>query len=323
MMQAMSPELLKEKTVTVVFGGWAAECEVSKRSAAAVIAALESKGYRVQPMDLNDLALDKLSELDVVFNIVHGRGGEDGHLQALLDQANVPYTGSGVAASALAMDKILTKRVWRGMGLPTANYVTVSAKQKELPAWPYGYPLIVKAAHEGSSIGMYRVEEEAQLAQAIRQACEYDTDVLLEQWLSGREFTVAVLDGQPLPPIELKYSQSFYDYSAKYERNDTQYLCPAPISTQQTEDLQSLAVKAFEGLKCSGWGRIDVMTDDNGNFYLLEANTVPGMTDHSLVPMAAKAAGYSFEDLVEQVLLTAFTTEPEAHKREGFGDELR
>lgn len=295
--------------VAVLMGGTAAEREVSLRSGAAVLAALQAQGVDAHGIDFaggESLAQLQQGGFDRVFIALHGRGGEDGQLQGALQIIGMPYTGSGVLGSALGMDKLRCKQLWHGAGLPTPKFLHVSENSDfNAVVHELGLPLMVKPAHEGSSIGMSKVTDPAQLASAVRQAAERDDVVLVESWITGREYTVAILDGVALPAIRLETPHGFYDYEAKYQANTTRYHCPCGLSSAGEARLQKLAVDAFTLAGTSGWGRVDVMEDRNGNFWLLEVNTVPGMTDHSLVPMAAKAAGLSFETLVWQILETS------------------
>lgn len=291
--------------VAVLFGGSSAERAVSLKSGAAVLAALQAAGVDAYGIDAGpQLAEQLLNERpDRVFIALHGRGGEDGSLQGLLESLQIPYTGSGVMASAIGMDKLRTKQIWQSLGLPTPAYAMLrDGGQCAEIVERLGTPLIIKPLHEGSSIGMAKADSLQQLQDAWQGAQSYDSEALVEQWIQGAEFTVAVLDGQALPPIRLRTPHTFYDYEAKYQANDTQYLCPCGLPTEQEEQLKALSLRAFEAVGCKGWGRVDVMQDEQGNFYLLEVNTVPGMTDHSLVPMAAKATGLSFGDLVLAIL---------------------
>jgi D-alanine-D-alanine ligase len=292
--------------VAVLYGGQSAEREVSLKSGMAVFNALQDAGVDVAAIDAKDnwIATLEQGQFDRVFNALHGRGGEDGKVQGLLECLELPYTGSGVTASAIAMDKALTKHIWVGEGISTPLYeLADGSKTPEQIVERLGLPLIVKPAHEGSSIGMSRVDEVGQLAAAIETAHELDGTVVIEQWIQGSEFTVAILNGAALPVIRLETDHSFYDYQAKYISNDTRYLLPCGLSEAEESELQALAVKAFNAVDCQGWGRVDAMRDEaTGKFYLLEVNTVPGMTDHSLVPMAAKATGLSFQQLVLEVL---------------------
>lgn len=291
--------------VAVLFGGKSAERPVSLKSGAAVLAALQEAGVDAFGIDVGDDLLQRLTseKIDRAFIVLHGRGGEDGTMQGLLECAGIPYTGSGVLASALAMDKLRTKQVWQSLGLPTPRHaVLASVADCEKAASELGFPLIVKPAHEGSSIGMAKVDSVAALVEAWQSAAQFDSQVLVEQWIKGPEFTIAVLRGEVLPPIGLGTPHSFYDYDAKYLANDTQYRIPCGLSAEKEAELKALTARACEAVGTQGWARVDVMQDADGQFWLLEVNTVPGMTDHSLVPMAAKAVGLEFTDLVLAIL---------------------
>lgn len=291
-----------QSKVGVLFGGVSAEREVSLQSGQAVYTALQSKGYQVISLDPANKDFDEqLTTVDVAFIALHGPGGEDGKMQALLEKHGIPYTGSRVTASAVAMDKLATKRVWELAGIPTPPYVELS-DESEIDGLALTYPLFVKPATEGSSIGMARVTNANELAVAFQNAKPYNGHVLVEQGISGAEFTVAILNGKALAPIKLETEHVFYDYDAKYIANDTRYICPCGLPAESEQLLRKLAEQAFEAINCQGWGRVDVMQDERGHFYLLEINTVPGMTSHSLVPMAAKAEGINFADLVETIL---------------------
>ncbi|MBS7663807.1 D-alanine--D-alanine ligase [Pseudomonas lalucatii] len=308
----MSAENLKSQLpvaafgrVAVLFGGKSAEREVSLKSGNAVLRALQAAGVEAFGIDVGDDLLQRLTgeRIDRAFIVLHGRGGEDGSMQGLLECAGIPYTGSGILASALAMDKLRTKQVWQSLGLPTPRHaVLASADDCRAAAAELGFPLIVKPAHEGSSIGMAKVADLDALVAAWQAAGQYDSQVLVEQWISGPEFTVAVLRGQVLPPIALGTPHSFYDYDAKYLASDTQYRIPCGLDAAKEDELKALSVRACEAVGTQGWARVDVMQDVDGRFWLLEVNTVPGMTDHSLVPMAAQAAGLDFQQLVLAIL---------------------
>ncbi|SDO99142.1 D-alanine--D-alanine ligase [Pseudomonas jinjuensis] len=291
--------------VAVLYGGKSAEREVSLNSGAMVLQALQTAGVDAFGIDVGDDLLQRLlsEKIDRAFIILHGRGGEDGTMQGLLEVAGIPYTGSGVLASALAMDKLRTKRVWLSLGLSTPNYgVLASEADCRRVAEELGFPLIVKPAHEGSSIGMAKVESVDALIAAWQDAARYDSQVLVEQWITGPEFTVAVLRGEVLPPIRLGTPHTFYDYDAKYLASDTRYQIPCGLSPEKEQELCDLTARACDALGIQGWGRADVMQDAEGRFWLLEVNTAPGMTDHSLVPMAARAAGLDFQQLVLAIL---------------------
>lgn len=291
--------------VAVLFGGKSAEREVSLKSGNAVLSALQAAGVDAFGIDVGDDFLQRLGseKIDRAFIVLHGRGGEDGSMQGLLECAGIPYTGSGILASALAMDKLRTKRVWLSLGLPTPNHAVLASEADcHAAATELGFPLIVKPAHEGSSIGMAKVESLDALIAAWQDAARYDSQVLVEQWIAGPEYTIAVLRGEVLPPIGLGTPHTFYDYEAKYLADDTQYRIPCGLSAEKEAELKDLTARACEAVGTQGWARADVMQDANGQFWLLEVNTVPGMTDHSLVPMAARAAGLDFQQLVLAIL---------------------
>jgi len=293
--------------VALLLGGSSAEREISLNSGTAVLAALRRQGVDVEPLDPDATLMEKLrlGGFDRVFIMLHGRGGEDGQIQGALETLGLPFTGSGVLGSALGMDKYRCKLVWQGAGLPTPDFILLRSATDLPRAAELGFPLMVKPAHEGSSIGMTRVEDANQLLSAWEQASHYDDLVIAERWITGPEFTCAVLGQEALPLIRLETPRVFYDYHAKYFAEDTRYLCPCGLAPQDERRLQSLALAAFATAGASGWGRVDLMLDESGSPYLLEINTVPGMTDHSLVPMAARARGLNFDDLVWSILETS------------------
>ncbi|GGA96589.1 D-alanine--D-alanine ligase [Agarivorans gilvus] len=300
---------VRMKRVAVLYGGDSAEREVSLRSGKAVLAGLLRAGINAEGIDTRDvdLSLLKQKKYSHVFIALHGRGGEDGTLQGALEYLNLPYTGSRVLGSALAMDKIRCKQIWQNLGLPTAAYAivekqTYQAEQAEAMLQQLGGDVIVKPALEGSSIGMAKASTAKQLEQAINDAFAYDSRVLVEQWISGAEYTVSILGDQVLPSIRMQTPHAFYDYDAKYQSNSTEYFCPSGLSEQQEQELAEIAMQAFKAVDCEGWGRVDFMADAQGNWYLLEVNTSPGMTEKSLVPMAAKQHGLSFDQLVVSIL---------------------
>lgn len=291
--------------VGVLFGGNSAERAISLRSGNAVLQALLSRGVDAVGIDINfdRHLIEQLKGIDRAFIALHGRGGEDGTIQAVLNVLEIPYTGSGVLASALAMDKLRCKQLWIGAGLPTPEFVAVSDEDSlEGVLESLGGSVMVKPPHEGSSIGMSHVSNESDLHEAFGRAQEHDKDILIERWIEGEEYTCTILKDQALPVIRLKTPNDFYDFQAKYESGETQYLCPCGLNEQDEKELQSLSLEAFRAAGCKGWGRVDAMRDKNGKFWLLEVNTVPGMTDHSLVPMAGKAAGMDLADLVLNIL---------------------
>lgn len=294
--------------VGVLFGGLSAEREVSLESGQAVVQALNNLGVETIAIDVQENVVEQIIEANiaVAFIALHGGMGEDGRLQALLDIMRIPYTGSDTQSSALAMNKMLSKQVWQGIQLATSPFAILNEKTDfvETIAW-LGGSAMVKPAHEGSSIGMGFAYSAEELQAAYMKAAKYDAVVLAEKVLVGSEYTIAILNGQALPVIKLETDRIFYDYQAKYISNDTRYVCPCGLTTQQEQDVQSLALSAFTSLQCKGWGRVDIMCDEKGDFQVLEVNTVPGMTSHSLVPMAAKAAGYDFDALVGEILKTA------------------
>ncbi|EET3882933.1 D-alanine--D-alanine ligase [Escherichia coli] len=298
--------------IAVLLGGTSAEREVSLNSGAAVLAGLREGGIDAYPVDPKEVDVTQLKSMGFqkVFIALHGRGGEDGTLQGMLELMGLPYTGSGVMASALSMDKLRSKLLWQGAGLPVAPWVALTRAEFEkglsdkqlAEISALGLPVIVKPSREGSSVGMSKVVAENALQDALRLAFQHDEEVLIEKWLSGPEFTVAILGEEILPSIRIQPSGTFYDYEAKCLSDETQYFCPAGLEASQEANLQALVLKAWTTLGCKGWGRIDVMLDSDGQFYLLEANTSPGMTSHSLVPMAARQAGMSFSQLVVRIL---------------------
>jgi len=248
------------------------------------------------------LSLLQQERYDRVFIMLHGRGGEDGVIQGALESIGMPYTGSGVAGSALGMDKYRCKLLWNGLGLATADFVMLEQEVDLARAETLGFPLMIKPSHEGSSIGMAKVESRQQLEEAWRQAAGYDIEVMAEHWISGAEYTASILDDQVLPLIRIETPNTFYDYEAKYQADSTAYHCPCGLDIETEQALKQLAEQAFRAVGARGWGRVDIMLDGAGNPYLLEVNTVPGMTSHSLVPMAARAAGIDFEELVWRIL---------------------
>lgn len=292
--------------VAVLMGGWSAEREVSLKSGTAVLNALLENKVDAYKIDVQrETICDDLKkgQFDRVFIILHGPGGEDGVIQSVLEVLELPYTGSGVLASALAMDKLRSKELLQGSGLPTPAYM----KLEETTDMSYvgatlGFPIMVKPTLEGSSIGMSKVAEEAGLKKAWQVAAEFGDSILAEQWVHGKEYTVAILGRTALPTIRLETKRDFYDFAAKYDDDDTQYHCPCGLSKEEESQIQRLALSAFDAVGAKGWGRVDIMSDEEGKPSVIEINTIPGMTSHSLVPMAAKAKGISFNDLVFNIL---------------------
>lgn len=319
----MSNAMSKKKTghpfgkVGVLFGGRSAEREVSIMSGNGVLKALKSHGVDAHLFDTRERSLAELAaeKFDRVFVALHGRYGEDGTLQGALEQLGIPYTGPGVMASAIAMDKVMTKRIWQSMGLPTPRFLVLDAHEasrEELRQVPdvLGLPLMLKAPHEGSTIGIAKVAGYSDMGEGFALCAKYDEVVLAEEFIRGRELTVPVLgagrSARPLPIVEIRAPEGNYDYQHKYFTDDTKYLVPAPLDAALTERIQALAVQAYKAIGCEGWARVDFMLRDTDNEpFLLEINTSPGMTGHSLVPMAAKANGVSYEDLCLEILASA------------------
>ena len=299
--------------VAVLFGGHSSEREISIRTGTGVLAALQRRGVDAHAFDPASRGLDDLKRdgFRVAFIALHGRYGEDGTVQGALEVLGIPYTGSGVMASAIAMDKVFTKRIWITHGLPTPKFVVVRRGDvlRELPD-ELGLPLFMKPPHEGSTIGISKVVGYSDVNEAFELAAKYDDEVLAEECITGRELTVAILgsgrSAQTLPVIEIRAPDGNYDYQNKYFTNDTQYLCPAPLDADTTREVQRLALESFHALGCEGWARADLMLRASDNLpFLLEINTSPGMTDHSLVPMAARAVGIDYDELVMRILATA------------------
>ena len=289
--------------IAVLMGGYSAEREISLMSGKAVYKALLKNNVECFPFDLTEDNLDKLwiKEFDKAFIVLHGRGGEDGYIQSLLDKRKIPFTGSGVDASNLCMNKANTKDVWLKHELPLSPSI-VATQGKPINPIDFPLPWAIKPTLEGSSIGITKVENKSELKIALELAWQYNDEALIEHWIEGDEYTVAILDNQALPSIKIISDHDFYDYDSKYFSNKTEYLCPSDLSDQQEKNIQTIAMKAFNLTGASGWGRADFILDKDKNPYLLEINTVPGMTSHSLVPMAAKAAGMNFEQLVLKIL---------------------
>ncbi|MEJ2608828.1 MAG: D-alanine--D-alanine ligase [Candidatus Thiodiazotropha sp.] len=300
----MTCSVEKYGKVAVLMGGESAEREISLKSGSAVLASLQHSGVDAHGIDARKDVLRQLEtgDYDRAFIVLHGRGGEDGVIQGSLETLGIPYTGSGVLGSALAMEKHSTKVLWRGMGLPTPESVLIRDVKDLAQADSLGYPLMIKPSTEGSSIGMSKVESRDQLQQAWEAAHDYDPRVLAECWVDGTEYTATVLGSEMLPLIRLETPHQFYDYQAKYSSDTTRYHCPCGLSEEQEKLLQMLCRQAFEAVGASGWGRVDLMLDKASQPWLIEVNTVPGMTDHSLVPMSARVAGLSFDELVLRIL---------------------
>ena len=300
---------LKKEKIAVLLGGTSAEREVSLQSGKAVLEALLNQGYNAHPVDPKEYPVANLKNdgFDRVFNILHGRGGEDGTMQGLLEQIGLPYTGCGVMASALTMDKMRTKMLWKAFGLPVAEMEVVTREtfnnlNSEEVVARLGLPLMVKPSLEGSSVGLTKVKTVEALKSAVEFALKFDNTILIEEWLAGDELTVPVLDGKVLPAIRIVPEGEFYDYQAKYISDNTQYFCPVGLTPEREQELALLVKRAYDAVGCRGWTRIDVMCDSKGNFRLVEVNTNPGMTSHSLFPESAATVGSSFEQLVVKIL---------------------
>ncbi len=295
--------------VAVLLGGNSAEREISLLSGRAVLGALQAAGVDAHAVDAADA--DLLAQLtnggfDRAFIALHGRGGEDGVIQGLLETIGMPYTGSGVLGSALGMDKLRTKQIWQSAGIPTPAFSVLSDAAAATAARDtLTYPVIIKPVHEGSSIGISKVASAEGLLAAWEQAARYDSSIIVEQWIDGVEYTAGILHDTALPLIRLETPNSFYDYEAKYQADTTRYLIPCGLDAAQEAQMQTLALEAFRAVGASGWGRVDFMLDAAGRPWFIEVNTVPGLTDHSLVPMAAQAAGTGFEALACRILDTS------------------
>lgn len=291
--------------VAVLLGGRSAEREISLKSGNAVLDALRSRGVDAYPFDPAEQPMETLlqQQFDRVYVSLHGRFGEDGTVQGALELMGLPYTGSGVLASALAMDKWRTKLIWQAMGICSPRCIVLNEKSNpEEVVGALGLPLIVKPAREGSTIGLTKIKHEKDLLSAYQRAAKHDSLVLAEEFIAGKELTAGILGEIPLPLVKIEVAGELYDYQAKYFSDDTQYFCPSGLSGEEEQAIQAKALQAYQALGCEGWGRVDLILDAAGTPFFLEANTSPGMTSHSLVPMAAKEAGISFEDLVLRIL---------------------
>jgi len=300
--------------VAVLMGGPSAEREISLKSGAAILTALRESNVHAEAIDVSVDVFEKLQsgKYQRAFIALHGPLGEDGCIQGGLEVIGMPYSGSGVMASSICMNKLMTKQIWQGCGIPTPKYRILgdSVDEDELIA-ELGLPMIFKPVSQGSSIGMTKVSSKAEIASAWVSARQFEESVIAEQWIEGGEYTIAILDGCALPVIRLETPHTFYDYDAKYQSSDTQYHCPCGLTAALEKQIQALAVEAFDVTDASGWGRVDVMLDQHDRPWFLEVNTVPGMTDHSLVPMAAKAKNISFNELIIKILQTSFKEDSE------------
>ncbi len=307
---------LKESVIAVIYGGRSAEREVSLQSGPLVAEGLRSKGFQVVELDLYgpNAELDPIVQLqaiefDLAFIALHGGEGEDGRVQALLEMLGKSYTGSSPLACGFAMDKVLAKRFWKGIGIPTPAYLSfVDSADADVVEEQMSYPMIVKPSREGSTIGINKVMNRSELDAALLMALEYDSDILVEEFVNGPEFTITIIDDVAFPVIGLKPApeHKLYDYEAKYIADDTEYLLPCGLNEDDENELQRLALDAYHSLGCSGWGRVDIMRDQQGVFWVLEVNTAPGMTSHSLVPMAANYVGIDYASLVEKITQNAW-----------------
>jgi len=301
----------KSGRVAVLMGGLSAEREISLKSGSFVLKALQEAGVNAFAVDIQQNVIEQLQAMqaDRAFNILHGRGGEDGQIQVLLDLMEIPYVGSGPKASAVTMDKLMTKRLLQGAGLDTPAFAEIKQVEDcDAVIEELGLPLIIKPLNEGSSIGMSKVEKAQDLLPAFKLARQYGA-VMAERWVAGDEYTVAWLGGSVLPAIKLETPHEFYDYDAKYAATDTRYICPCGLSEEQQQDLNRLVSTTADVCNLNHWGRVDVMMDNHGRFQVIEVNTVPGMTDHSLVPMAARQAGLSFKQLVLKLVELTLSSE--------------
>ncbi len=289
--------------IAVMMGGISSERDISLRSGAAVLQALKARGFNAQAMDTGQPFMRQLAQggYQRAFILLHGAGGEDGRMQGALDLLKIPYTGSGVQSSAVAFDKALCKIVWRDAGLPTPDFCVVSPGST-LPHITFPLPWVVKPARAGSSQGITMVDSVGQLAAALLEAGRYDGKVVVEQWIAGGEYTAGILQGRVLPLVKLETPRRFYDYVAKYQSNDTGYICPCGLAEEREKELADIVLAAFDAVGASGWGRVDFVLGAAGGMRLLELNTVPGMTEHSLLPKAAKMVGLDFADLACEIL---------------------
>ena len=292
--------------VAVLMGGDSNERAVSLLSGDAVFLALKRLGIEAEAFDPSDRDINEIQSYNRVFITLHGRGGEDGSMQAFLKSKNVAYTGSDSLSSAIGMDKIKTKLLWRSLNIPTPDFLQVNEKTSYIEILDaISVPFFIKPSNEGSSIGIDKIKNEKQYQEAFLKTSKIDTNVIVEKFVDGEEFTVAIVNGKTFPVIKIKPSNEFYDYEAKYIKDDTQYICPSGIEKNKEASISEEALKAFKAVGCSSWGRVDFMMDKAGRHYFIEVNTSPGMTSHSLVPMAAKEVGINFDQLVLEILKTA------------------
>lgn len=308
--QSMQGTSLKKKRIAVLMGGFSHEREISLKTGEAVLKALAGKGYQIIPIDVKeDIAIKLVREkIECVFLALHGKLGEDGTIQGMLELMKIPYTGSGVLASALAMHKIMAKKIFLYEGIPTPRFEVFQRGQIEkgfLKEVSFPLPWVVKPAREGSTIGVSIIQEEEAFLSGLKRAGEYDEEILVEEFIKGKEITVGILGMTPLPVIEVAPRRGFYDYHSKYTKGETQYILPAQISSEKCVYAQEISLKAFQALGCSSVARVDLMIDENENPFVIDVNTMPGMTETSLLPKAASYVGIPFEDMVERILLGA------------------
>jgi len=302
-------DMKKYGKVAVLMGGTSGEREISLRSGAAVLDALLNSGVDAHGVDVDEAIFSFLqtNNFDRAFIALHGCGGEDGAMQGGLEILNLPYTGSDVMASSLCMNKLMTKKIWANAGVQSPKFMSLDKAVDYLQVVAdLGAPFVLKPSLEGSSLGIHKVSDEQQFKSAVSDAQKYQGALMAEQWVSGNEYTVAILNGVALPVIKLETPHEFYDFEAKYQANDTQYILPCGLTEIKENALKAEALNAFNATSATGWGRVDVMIDEDSKYWFLEVNTIPGMTDHSLVPMAAASAGISFEQLVLTILDTTF-----------------
>ena len=297
--------------VAVLMGGRSAERDISLLSGTAVLAALQRQGINVVGIDADETLLARLvtEKVERVFIMLHGREGEDGRVQGALEWLGLPYTGSGVLASALAMDKVRCKLIWQQLAISTPAFKVLDDNSDPGAVLRQLGPCFVKPVNEGSSIGISSASSVEELNRARELAASYDQEVMAESWIKGREYSVSILHGETLPVIELRTANAFYDYQAKYQSDETVYLCPCDLDSAADRELRELSLRAYDAIGCQGWARVDAMRDEQGRFWLLEINTVPGMTSHSLVPMSAKVHGLGFDDLVLRILDSSLAAE--------------
>lgn len=293
--------------IAVLMGGSAAEREISLKSGRAVWQALDRSGFDAEAVvwDGRSLSIFEEERFQLFFIAVHGKGGEDGSIQAVLDIKGIPYTGSGILSSAIGMDKRKAKIIWRHMGLRTPDFVSVCKDATVEEVEHLKFPLVVKPPCQGSSIGVSLVRSKLDFLTALEVANDYGSEIMVEKYIFGCEYTVPVLGNKPLPVVKIETERDFYDFSAKYDSSTTRYICPSDLTFEKEKEISDLALQSYLSLGCDGWGRVDFIQDNDGEFHVIEINTVPGMTSHSLVPMSAKQAGFSFEQLVVEILRLA------------------